>query len=330
MKKLALIIILSAFVFSTSWAQKTFNKTFKAAETVSVSTVSGNCIIKKGTDDEIKVHLSYTYGDDCFSYKIKEKPGRLEIEEKFNGHGCRGNSDWLITVPENTGLRFNTASGDVEIMAGGAVDINTASGNVSLSAGDNIKINTASGDIKLSGLHGNTKINSASGDILIVSVEGNLKVNTASGDVHAGQLVGKVKINTASGNIKLDKSTAGFSVNSASGNINANNIALNDESVFTAASGNVLLGLEKSTAFDLTLSSASGNSTLDYNGNSLNGYYEFTARVKKGRIVSPVKFDKEEVIEKHGKKYDLKSFTKSKPTPVIKIKTSSGRAKLIK
>ncbi|RLD82125.1 MAG: hypothetical protein DRJ10_05370 [Bacteroidetes bacterium] len=88
--------------------------------------------------------------------------------------------------------------------------------------------------------------------------------------------------------------------------------------------------MAKSSSYDLTLSSASGDVTLNYNGNDLSGFYEFTARVKKGRIISPVKFDKEEVIEKNGKKYDVKSFTKGNSSPIILIKTSSGTAKLIK
>jgi len=330
MKKITLSFIMLAFLFSTIVAQKVVDKKFKATETVSISTVSGDCIIKKGGNDEIKVHLTYTFNDDCFSYKFKEKAGKLEISEKLSGHSCRGESNWEITVPENTKILFNTASGNAKINAGSTVDINTASGDVKISVGDNIKINTASGDISLSNLGGNAKINSASGDIRIVSFKGNLKVNTASGNVNAESLSGNVKINAASGNIKLNKSAAAFSVNTASGDIDANNIVLNEESVFSSASGDVLLGLEKASTFDLTLSSTSGNSTLDYNGNNLNGYYEFTARVKKGRIVSPVKFDKEEVVEKHGKKYDVKSFTKGKATPMIKIKTASGTAKLIK
>jgi DUF4097 and DUF4098 domain-containing protein YvlB len=330
MKKITLSFILLAFLFSSAIAQKVVDKKFKATETVSISTVSGNCIVKKGGDDEIKVHLTYTFDDDCFSYKFKEKAGKLEISEKFSGRSCRGESNWEITVPENTEVLFNTASGNAEINAGSTVDVNTASGDVKINVGDNIKINTASGDISLSNLRGNTKINSASGDIRIVSSKGNLKVNTASGKVKAENLSGDVKINTASGNIELEKSAAVFSANTASGDIDANNIVINEASVFSSASGDVLLSLGKSTAFDLTLSSASGNSTLDHNGNSLNGYYEFTARVKKGRIVSPIKFDKEEIVEKHGKKYDVKSFTKGKSAPVIKIKTATGTAKLIK
>lgn len=313
MKKFTLCLILIPFLFSTANAQKVVDKIFKVKETVSISTVSGDCTIKKGDRNEIKVHLSYTYNDDCFKPEFNEESDLLKIKEDFDGK-CNGESEWTITVPENTNVKFNSASGNVEI-----TDITKS-----------IYVNTASGDIKLANLKGEIKLNSASGDVKLNTINALLKLNTASGDINAENLKGKIKMNTASGDININKANAVLKLNSASGEIEAMDIMVGGQSTFNTASGDVEVNLAKSTTHDLTLSSASGDVTLNYNGNDLNGFYEFTARVKKGRIISPIKFDKEEVIEKNGKKYDVKSFTKRNSTPIILIKTSSGTAKLVK
>ncbi len=349
MKKFALsLILVSSFLFIAR-AQKTIDKTFKAKESVHISTVSGDCVIKKGDGNEIKVHLSYTYDDDCFTARFNEKEDVLEIKEDFDGN-CRGESNWTITIPENTNVKFNSASGKVAISGvskstsvttasgdvklsnlKGEVKLNTASGDVNINTiNAGLKVNTASGKIMAENLEGKIKVATASGDVKITNAKGELKVSLASGEFDADKLEGKIKISAASGDIDIKNANAALKLNCASGDIEAENIIITGESSFSAASGDVGLSLAKSSAYDLTLSSASGDATLNYNGNALNGFYEFTAKVKKGKIISPIKFDKEEVIEKNGKKYDVKSFTKGNSTPVILIKTSSGVAKLVK
>lgn len=349
MKKITLSLLFAFALFSVANAQKVVTKVFEVKEAIKISTVSGDCVIKISDGNEIKVHLSYTYDDDCFSYKFNEKSDHLEIKEEFDGN-CSGKSAWTITIPENTRVKFNSASGDIEINGvTNSIDVNTASGDIKLSnLKGKIKLNTASGDVKLNTINSNLKLNTASGDIDAENLDGKIKiitasgdvdinkangelyVNSASGEIEAKNLNGNIKINTASGDIDIENAKGELSVNSASGEIEAAQIEISGESSFTTASGDVELSLKKSTTYDLTLSSASGDVTLNNNGNKLYGYYEFTARVKKGKIVSPIKFDKEEVIEKNGKKYDVKSFSKGKSSPIILIKTSSGRAKLVK
>jgi len=78
------------------------------------------------------------------------------------------------------------------------------------------------------------------------------------------------------------------------------------------------------------MSAASGDVTLDYNGNPIRGYFEFTARKHSGRISAPFKFDKVEEYEQSGQTYEQKSFTREKDSPKIYLSTSSGRAALKK
>jgi len=349
MKKVTLALLFVFITLSVASAQKVVDKTFKGKETIDISTVSGDCIIKKGNSDEIKVHLTYTYDDDCFSYKFKESSDYLKIKEEFDGN-CKGKSEWVITIPENTIVEFNSASGNIKISdVSKSIDINTASGDIKLNnikgkirintASGNIqlntlnvilKLNTASGEISAQNLEGEINITTASGDVNINKTNGELNINSASGEIESENLKGVIKLNTASGDIDIKNAIGTLSVNSASGEIEAEQIEISNKSSFTTASGDIELDLSKSSKHNLTLSTASCNITLDYNGNKLNGFYEFTARVKKGKIISPSKFDKEEVIEKHGKKYDVKSFTKGNSLPIILLKTSSGVVKLIK
>jgi hypothetical protein len=100
--------------------------------------------------------------------------------------------------------------------------------------------------------------------------------------------------------------------------------------MFKVASGDVEITLAKSVGHDLTLASASGNVVLDYNGNPVKGWFEFKARADRGQIVCPFKFDKEEVVEKLGKKYNVKSFKKDGDTPGVFIHTATGKAVLEK
>ncbi len=335
MKKLKKSLYILSFLLSlslVSFAQKEVNKTFDAKEVLNISTVSGDCTIKKGTSDKISVNLIYTYSDDCFEYKFDEGDTYLKIAEDFHGKKCNGKSEWTITVPANISVKFNSASGDLLLNdIDNNLSANTASGSIEIkNIGKKVKISTASGDIKLENIKGDSEISSASGDINAKDCKEGLNISTASGSINATKISGEIELESASGNIELSEAIGEFSVKTASGDIKAESIELNEESYFGSASGDVDVSLLKSATYNLTLSSASGNSVLNYNSNEINGYFEFSARVDKGKIASPIAFDKEEIIEKHGEDYYLKSFTKGKDSPIIKIKTASGKAELIK
>ncbi len=352
MKKLNIILVFT-FVILVSpialFAQKEFKKSFGAKQTLKISTSSGNCTIAQSNDNKINVKLIYTFPDDCFKYKIDESTEYLSITEDFRGN-CSGKSDWTIEVPSNTEVEFNSASGDYVITGTGkGVSGNTASGNIGLEQiSGEVKLNTASGDVKLNKINGDVNVNTASGNLHMESVSGKAKVTTASGDVAVRNCNTEIKIsvasgnigiqdcnglidlNTASGDIKIAEVKGTLKLNAASGNVEANSVEISGASNFNTASGNVTVKLAKTSEHDLNLSTASGDVELNYSGNEVKGYFEFTARQDKGEIVSPIKFDKQEVIEMDGKKYDKKSFTKGSSSPVVKLKTSSGTVQLVK
>lgn len=345
-----MLVIISIACANFVQAQKNINKTFTVKEKLKISTVSGNCTIKKSEANQIDVQLIYTYSDDCFKYEFEEGSDNLTITEKIRGNRCSGKSEWSISVPDNTKIWFNTASGDFWISnmknglsadaasgnmklknISGEITMNTASGDVSLQKiNGELKITTASGNIKIESLDAKTSISVASGDINIIENMQDVKISTASGNVNIEGNKGNLKANIASGDVQITKSTGACNINTASGDINASEIELTDESSFSTASGDIEVVLNKSSEKDLSLSTASGNITLDYNGNEVSGFFEFTAREDKGKIISPYKFDIEEVFEKDGKKYDKKSFTKGSDSPKVVLKTSSGNVELKK
>jgi len=352
MKNFGLSLILAAFMISlnlNAFSQKEVNKTFDAKDKLKVSVVSGNCKIIKGGSDKISVHLLYNYDDDCFSYEFKEESDQLVIREDFDGR-CNGKSDWTITVPENTYVKYNSASGDFSIEGtkngvnanaasgdmilkniDGEIDVNVASGDVSVNTvSGTLEISTASGNVEIENNKAVSKINTASGNVTIKNSSNKLKISVASGNIEAENLSGFTQFSAASGDIAVNKAKGAFKLKTASGNVAAMNVELTDVSYFGTASGNVKVKLAKSMNHDLTLSTASGDVDLNYNGNEIKGFFEFTARVDKGKIVSPIKFEKEEVFEKNGKDYDRKSFTKGSASPKVILKTSSGTVKLIK
>ncbi len=344
-----LLAVMSFMIMNFAMAQKIVKKSFSATENLKINLVSGNCEIKKSGSNKVEIQLSYTYPDDCFEFKFEETDDALKVSEKFDGN-CRGESNWEIAVPENVLVKFNSASGNLVLdnvsngfsgnTASGDFKLNKITGpaNISTASGDvdanniagGLKLNTASGDVKIFKSTGEMAITTASGNVKIEENTQGVKISTASGDVTLTNTSGVYKVKTASGEVGVTNSKGEFKMSTASGDIELNNVEFAGESELSAASGKIKIELMKALTHDLTLSTASGNVTLDYNGNDVKGFFEFMAREDKGRIVSPFKFDKEEKVEKDGKTYDKKSFTKGAASPKVYLKTSSGTVALEK
>jgi len=296
------------------WAQekKEIHERFEAKERVRISTTSGDCIVQTGNADEIKVDLVYTVEPEgAFEPDIQEKGNSLRIRERWYGSSS-GHVTWTLTVPPKTEIEFSTASGDLSV-----------DGLQKL-----IEASTASGDITIESSNGDFEISTASGDVELTNSGGEIDVSTASGDVKFSDNKGEFELSTASGDIRVRDCQGTFEASCASGEIKATGIMVEEESTFSTASGDVEVSLGQTTEYDLDLSAASGDVSLDYSGNEIKGYFEFRAKKSSGSIRSPIDFDNEEVYERHGHEYVKKSFTRGGNKPVIRISTSSGKAEL--
>lgn len=274
--------------------KQTESRTFEGIELVRINTVSGDCVILKGNSDKVEVEVVWSYRPrDSFEPKFRERGKVLKLSEDMYGSNS-GYSTWTVTVPDGIEVRFNSASGGMDVVG--------LSGEFSAE--------TASGDIKIENSQGEFDFSSASGDVELFGCEGDFQIGTASGDIEFSQCRGE------------------FEVSTASGTVDADGVTLQDISSFSTASGRVMVTLAETAEHDLHVSTASGRVTLDYGGNPIKGYFEFTARDRKGRIVSPFDFEDEERYRRWGDRYVRKWFTKDVDSPQIFIETASGKAVL--
>lgn len=326
-----MVCLISVFLVTAYAGEKKITKTFAGKSEVQIKTVSGDCVVKTAAGKKIQVVILYTYPENVYKPSFEEAGDILVLKEKFEG-SASGKSTWTVTVPAKTRIAFKSASGD--FTAAGlknGLKAKTASGDFDVeNIEGSLMIGTASGDLDANNISGNVSFKAASGDMNIRKVSGKLEFKAASGDFEGRDLKGDITIKTASGDIDIEDAAGSFDVKTASGEAEASKILLKKASVFKTASGDIEVQLAESAKYDLTLASASGNAVLDYNGNPLKGYFEFTAKKSSGQIVSPVKFDKEEEFEQHGQKYLKKSVTLGGSTPKILIKTASGKAELEK
>ena len=296
-------------------------------KSIDVSTVSGDCIVQTHGSDKVIVELYYDVDPEgAFRYRISNRRGKLVIKERW-GHGSSsGDVLWALTIPEGTEIEFSSASGDLEASGPlGSVETSTASGDIEIEGviGD-VEISTASGDVTIARAEGEKDISTASGDIHLEYSGGDVELSTASGKIKVKAAEGDLDFSTASGDIDVVDSRGAFELSCASGEITAKSVIIEDASSFSTASGEVEVILAETSKHDLELSTASGDVTLDYNGSTVEGFFEFEARKRRGRITCPFDFDTEEEFEVNGRTYVRNTFTRNGDLPEVILHTASG------
>ena len=298
MRKLNFIITVILFVSftmsSSVFAQKEITRDFEKQEKIKMKLALGSLIINKSTDDKIHVFLEYTFDEDNFEAIFNERKRYLLIEEKFYDGNPKGFSKWELSVPDDVEIDFNTGTGDLTI------------------EGVNVEIggNTGTGDIEIIESKGKFRLNTGTGEILVHLSEGDFNVNAGTGRVY------------------IEDSTGDFHANSGTGGVEAKNITLLEDGYFNVGTGNAYVKAPKGDDFILSVSSGTGDATLDMDGQKLQGYFELSANKRTGRIKSSVKFDKE---EEYGNGYGTiikKSLTARKNSPEYYISTGNGKAEL--
>lgn len=327
------ILFLAILSFSLASAQE-ISKSFQNVKSVKIKTVSGECVIQKGSSNEVKVVVTHTYSEGEFEPEIEQRGSRLYLTEKFRSRSWRdnyrGTSKWSVTVPADVLVEFSTASGDLEASdLKNEIEASTASGNVILkNIGGNVKASTASGDIELVDSDGEVKCSTASGAIEWTNVSGYSKASTASGTIRADGVKGEFSMSTASGGIRAKNLSGDMQLSTASGNVDASEVTIAARSSFSAASGDVEVALAKTPEHDLKVTSASGDAILNFGGNEIKGFIEMAARADRGRIRAPFKFDKEETVWRHDQEYMVKTVQKGSGGPMIEVRTASGAAEI--
>lgn len=289
-------IILGLFFVSTIYAQreKEINKTFDKKNEVKIKLVLGSCEITKSSDDKIHVNVVYTYDDDNFEARFRERSRYVSIQEKFNGNEPRGYSRWTVEIPGGTEIDFNSATGD-------------------------LLLDDTSSDVK-----GST----GTGDIEFRSAIGEFDVSTGTGNIDIMDSEGEFDVSSGTGRVVIEKSKGNFDASSGTGKVEAFDIFIEYDGEFSSGTGDVEVTRPKGDGFDLSISSGTDDATLDMDDTPIEGYFEFSANARRGRIISPVDFDKEEEYWSGDNRYDRKSFTKGSKTNRFYIKTGTGKARL--
>lgn len=288
---LFIVLVLSVSLFADP--EKEIQKTFDKKDEVRIKFALGDCRIEKSSDAKIHVRVVYSYQNgDIFEPKFEEKARYLYLHEKFHGNNPKGYSNWTIAVPDNTEIDFRSGIGDLMI------------------SGLKLKIDgkTGTGEVEISGAQGKLEVSSGTGNVDVSNSEGEFDLKSGTG---------KVRIENCKGN---------FDVSSGTGKVEAYGLTIEYEGEFSCGTGEAEVSFPKGEDFDLTISSGTDDAILDMQGQPIQGYFEFTAHARKGRIVCPVRFDKEEEISEGDNKYLIKSFTKGKKSPRVYIKTGTGRA----
>lgn len=291
---LALVMVL---VMTGMTSAETKQLTAKGKSEVRLKLVLGSCVLRPSLDGALHATVEYNYEPEGgFEAKLEERGSVVYLEEKFRGRNPEGSSSWTLLVPEGMEVDFNTATGSLTI------------------EGVNIEI----------------KANSGTGSLELTKVTGGrYKMNTGTGNITVTGSQGEFDLNSGTGNVNVEDSEGNFEANSGTGDVDASAITIEGNGKFNSGTGDVMVSAPRGHGFTLSVSSGTGDATLRMSGQPVEGLFEFTANSRRGRIVSPVRFDKEEELPNGDGTYWRKSFTKGNGTTKYYIETGTGTAKLI-
>jgi DUF4097 and DUF4098 domain-containing protein YvlB len=291
-----LILILSLILIANG-QEKTIKKEFDKASKIRIEIRSGDVDMVKSSDGKIHIEVKHTYDEDDFKPVIEKRGNSIVIKERdkqFNfswNNRNRGESYWMIQIPDGMEIEHNSGSGDFTI-----ADLKF----------EEFEGNTGSGDFKFEKTAGELKLNAGSGDMTFKTHEGDIETNTGSGDINVRNSKGEVRINTGSGDIEAEKTSGSFRMNTGSGNIELSGVEITGRSSMNSGSGDIEVMLSGTLQDDLDMNSGSGDVILDFNGTDISAYFEFKARYE-NRIKTPFSYEKEEKVERYGNEYYLKT-----------------------
>ncbi len=319
MKRTLGILVLVMIVCSLSsaaFAKKTkvIEKTFDRVESLRVETILGDCVIKQGSGDKISIRVEYTYDDDDFEAKFKERGSTLYVEEDLDGNNIKGESEWLIVVPEGIDIEFKSATGGLK-----------ASG-----LSGELEARSGTGDFVISGFKGELDANSGTGDIIVSDASGEFEIRSGTGDVSIKDSGGSFEASSGTGDVKIARASGDFDANSGTGNVEAFDLSLEDYGEFTSGTGNAEIDLPEGKSYELEVRSGTGKATIECKGADLDAYVEMSAKKRSGKISSSFDFEDKEEFERNDDTYVRKWFTKGSGSRKIEISTGTGKAKIKK
>ncbi len=259
---------------SNASAVGTFDRTLTVTGPVDleVLTHSGDITVRSGPAGAVVIHATIHVGSRWLTGSHDREVHELEQNPPIHqsGNNIRVeyadvhdlSVDYEITVPADTTLRSHTGSGNQTV--------NGLKGQIELESG--------SGDLRLSHLTGTMRFRTGSGNIRAEQLSGPIYGRAGSGDLEFEETgSGDADIETGSGNIHLKGLAGGLRASAGSGDITIAGDPKESWRVHTG-SGNVRLRLPSEAAFDVDLSTNSGNATIEHPVTTT-----IQGRVQKGR-----------------------------------------------
>lgn len=259
----SLIFILLTSLAALASNEGTFDRTLQVNGPVDleVLTRSGDVTVRNGAAGTVSIHgkihgnirliTAWFGGDHEALERVEKNPPIRQDGNSIRIDYINLNNvsvDYEITVPEDTTIRAHTGSGDQTVEG--------LKGNIDLEAG--------SGDMKLARLTGEMHFQTGSGDVRGHELSGPLRIKAGSGGIEIDEIgAGDVDIRTGSGNITVNGINGGFHAEAGSGDIRGKGVPKNMWNIRTG-SGNVHLQVPSDTAFDVDVSSNSGNVTMGH------------------------------------------------------------------
>lgn len=262
----------------------TFDRTLTVTGPVDleVLTHSGDITVHSGPAGSVTIHATIHVGSRWLSGShdadVKELQQNPPIHQ--SGNNIRIDSpdlrdvsvDYQITAPTETAVRSHTGSGDQTLEG--------LRGRIELESG--------SGDLRLSRLTGELRFRTGSGNVEAEELSGPVYCRAGSGDLSIEETgSGDANLETGSGNIHVKGLSGGLRASAGSGDITIVGTPKESWEIHTG-SGDVRLRLPSDAAFDVDLSTSSGDATIDHpvattvQGRVQQGHKTVTGKVRGG------------------------------------------------
>lgn len=269
------------------------NETYDGVEFLDVSTVTGDITIKKGNSKTIKVKGEWD--TDEVKVRVSHTGKSLTIEEKSLGNNTDSDaSNWVLMIPDGLDIGMNSGTGDLDI----------------------------------SGVNGDLEANTGTGSIQVADMEGRFDVNSGTGSIDINNAKGRFRLNSGTSDVVVMNAEGRFDANSGTGDVEFKMVNPTGNSTLNSGTGDVEFVVAGKIAADLALNSGTGDATLDFHGNKIDGDIEMKCGLRRGTIVAPFDFDTERKIGYGNNGHIEKTVTIGSGEYDVEISTGTGTAEI--
>lgn len=234
----------------------------------------------------VEQHRSYRYtqgGRSDYNNHSRYQGRKVRVSSKQRGDSVVLYADFVIRVPDDAKLRFETLAGDMNATgvraelhlesASGAIEttgtagrirLDTGSGSISVARHDGrVVADTGSGQVLIEDVSGETSADTGSGQVQIRRVTGNVDADTGSGRIELEAVDAReIRADTGSGSIFVRDSGGSLFADTGSGTVSGSGLTLGEELWVDTGSGSVRLQGDLSRVNRLRVDTGSGSVQL--------------------------------------------------------------------